>query len=248
MRAVGKLPANDFGLCRLGPETGTEQAPALTGWLHQRIQETAGRGSEEAPLTFADLWVGPEGTLPAPGPDDERLKKLQDLSRNPATRVIDLQMMTTDLTRGRPMRLPVPYQPFEPRLEEGGALLFSPDELHRFFPTEVVQHLVSHSPAMAPDTQGHLARAGRTDLLRFPIGPDLPVVVATRMTLSFPVLISAIPLYELDFRQEQPPLVRVLFSDGGITSNFPVHFFDSPLPTRPDVRAEPDRVRAGGDT
>jgi hypothetical protein len=28
-------------------------------------------------------------------------------------------------------------------------------------------------------------------------------------------------------------LQRVLFSDGGVTSNFPVHFFDSPLPTRP---------------
>lgn len=73
----------------------------------------------------------------------------------------------------------------------------------------------------------------RPDLRRFPIGPDLPVLVATRMTLSFPFLISAIPLYELDCRQAEPPLVRVLFSDGGITSNFPVHFFDSPLPTRP---------------
>jgi hypothetical protein len=27
--------------------------------------------------------------------------------------------------------------------------------------------------------------------------------------------------------------VRVLFSDGGICSNFPVHFFDGPLPSRP---------------
>ena len=26
---------------------------------------------------------------------------------------------------------------------------------------------------------------------------------------------------------------RCLFSDGGISSNFPIHFFDSPLPTRP---------------
>ena len=55
------------------------------------------------------------------------------------------------------------------------------------------------------------------------------------MTLSFPVLIAAIPLWELQFRAgDRPPqLRRVLFSDGGITSNFPVHFFDSPLPTRP---------------
>jgi hypothetical protein len=55
------------------------------------------------------------------------------------------------------------------------------------------------------------------------------------MSLSFPVLIAAIPLYELRFRPGNAPPVlgKVLFSDGGITSNFPVHFFDSPLPTRP---------------
>jgi hypothetical protein len=27
--------------------------------------------------------------------------------------------------------------------------------------------------------------------------------------------------------------MRIVFSDGGISSNFPVHFFDAPLPTRP---------------
>ena len=232
--AVKKLPANDFGLCRLGPETGTAQAPALTGWLHQRIQETAGREAvKDAPLTFADLWAGRDVVLPPPGRDNTRLDALLALSRDPASRVIDLQMMTTDLTRGRPMRLPVPYQPFEPKLEEGGRLLFSPDELRRFFPDDVVDHLVSHAPAMGPDTAAHLERVGRTDLIRFPIGPDLPVLVATRMTLSFPLLISAIPMYELDYRNDEPPLVRILFSDGGITSNFPVHFFDSPLPSRP---------------
>src|SRR5262245_50209144 len=29
------------------------------------------------------------------------------------------------------------------------------------------------------------------------------------------------------------PLRRVWFSDGGLTSNFPIHFFDSPIPSRP---------------
>jgi hypothetical protein len=60
-------------------------------------------------------------------------------------------------------------------------------------------------------------------------------------------LISVVPLYELDFRHDPPALTRVLFSDGGITSNFPVHFFDSPLPRRPTfglnlIGFEPDEA------
>jgi hypothetical protein len=64
-------------------------------------------------------------------------------------------------------------------------------------------------------------------------GPEaLPVVVMARMSLSFPGLIAAVPLYAVDFNGDQS-VVRHLFSDGGISSNFPMHFFDSLLPTRP---------------
>jgi len=76
-----------------------------------------------------------------------------------------------------------------------------------------------------------------------PAPADLPVVVAARMSLSFPVLISAIPLYAVDWglksnqsardNGEAPALERCWFSDGGISSNFPVHFFDGLLPERP---------------
>src|SRR6185503_4477379 len=62
-------------------------------------------------------------------------------------------------------------------------------------------------------------------------GDDLPVVVAARFSLSFPALFSANPLYS------RHPKVDIAmknwFSDGGITSNFPVHFFDSWLPGHP---------------
>jgi predicted acylesterase/phospholipase RssA len=198
---------------------GTEPT-RLTGWLHERIQATAHRNG--APLTFGDLRSGPGQ--------------------------VDLQMMTTDLTHGRPMRLPM--QP-----EDGPRLFFDPKELGEFFPKPVVDHLVAQAPAPSDDEQV----AAKRGLKRFPTGPDLPVVVATRMTLSFPVLISAVPLYEVVKRGGQWTPVRVLFSDGGITSNFPVHFFDSPLPTRPtfglnltsfepgeepDPRAPCDAVRA----
>ena len=82
------------------------------------------------------------------------------------------------------------------------------------------------------------------------------------MSLSFPLLISAVPLYALDYtganlayvkavrewRQQHPdaslaehaaavsqrPVFDVnWFSDGGLTSNLPVQFFDSVLPSRP---------------
>ena len=56
------------------------------------------------------------------------------------------------------------------------------------------------------------------------------------MSLSFPVLLSAVPLYACDFSvpKEKPEHIkRVWFSDGGISSNMPLHFFDAPLPGHP---------------
>jgi NTE family protein len=83
------------------------------------------------------------------------------------------------------------------------------------------------------------------ELLRLPACDDFPVVVATRMSLSFPVLLSAIPLWTVDFRRKQ--WVKCWFSDGGITSNFPIHFFDSPIPRWPTfgikLSAEPDAAQ-----
>jgi len=52
------------------------------------------------------------------------------------------------------------------------------------------------------------------------------------------MLLSALPLMAPDFAKGknesgQIPLRRVWFSDGGLTLNFPIHFFDSPIPARP---------------
>jgi hypothetical protein len=70
----------------------------------------------------------------------------------------------------------------------------------------------------------------------FPDRAQLPVIVAARMSLSFPGLISAVPLWSRDFTlkpefRDTPQ--RCLFSDGGLTSNFPIHFFDHPFPNSP---------------
>lgn len=76
----------------------------------------------------------------------------------------------------------------------------------------------------------------RGDLRRFK-SEHLPVVVLARMSLSFPLLFTVVPLYRRDFTIDEnskvPRLQRCLFSDGGVSSNFPVYFFDQFLPTTP---------------
>jgi hypothetical protein len=74
-----------------------------------------------------------------------------------------------------------------------------------------------------------------SEFLPMPLGKDLPILVATRMSLSFPFLISAIPLQAIDYARtdSEPRPEPCWFSDGGIASNFPVHFFDAPLPGWP---------------
>jgi predicted acylesterase/phospholipase RssA len=59
----------------------------------------------------------------------------------------------------------------------------------------------------------------------------MPVVVAIRMSLSFPLLLSAIRLYTP--HPTLPTVIESWMSDGGISSNFPIHFFDSWLPGHP---------------
>jgi hypothetical protein len=71
------------------------------------------------------------------------------------------------------------------------------------------------------------------------------VAVAVRLSLSFPLLLSAVPLYAIDRtlkcnQGDRPgPLTatRIWFSDGGIGSNMPLHMFDSLLPRRPTFAA-----------
>jgi hypothetical protein len=68
--------------------------------------------------------------------------------------------------------------------------------------------------------------------------------MAVRLSLSFPGLLSAIPMYTMDEYRDGAQTSnlysgadfvarKVYFSDGGITSNCPIQLFDAPLPTRP---------------
>jgi predicted acylesterase/phospholipase RssA len=239
LAAFSAVARNDFGLCRLGPGSGHDAV--LTVWLHRLVQHLCGRAeSREAadgttPLTFADLW----GVPPLRGNETEaelaeRQALIDRLGWNASERKIDLQVITTNLSFSRPMRIPTVRDRWQPQSEDGG-LLFDPEEWRQFFPREVVEHMEAHAAAPeAAEAALIEAQSPGRRLLYFPGGAHLPVVVAARMSLSFPVLISTVPLWQIKYRRDgNHRLTRLAFSDGGISSNFPVHFFDAPLPTRP---------------
>jgi hypothetical protein len=177
--------------------------PALTDWIHHALQDIA-FGDPDHPAPLTF------GNLDGPDPAQPR---------------IHLRMVTTNLSMRRPHTLP--------RL--GVPAGFSPERWARLFPAPVMAHLVATSKDWGPEESAGY----RT----FPQAADLPVLVAVRMSLSFPLLFTAVPLAIED--TELFSVVRrlggtparhvrtVYFSDGGISSNFPIHMFDSLLPTRP---------------
>lgn len=201
-----RVPDNGYGICS---GMGGDAADALTPWLHRQIQELAGRRVDEAPLTFGDLWGGDAGV------DGEHPAHLR-----PWSRAIDFRLMTTALSHGRPYTFP---------LEPAAVFHFRDDEMRRLFPTAVVDWMHAHARVLRPERRIE-------GCVPLPPMHALPVLVAVRMSLAFPVLLSAVPLHalRLDARGSGRWVAeRVWFADGGICSNFPVHFFDAVLPTRP---------------
>lgn len=187
-RAASSLPASSFGLCPGTRQPGyPADQPALTDWLDERVQAAAGRpqGEWDQVLTVADL---------------------RDAK-------ITLETMTTDLSRGRPLRCPADLAGYS----------FKPSEMSAVFPPHVVARMIQPDPSgQQPDTLD-------SDELHELDHERLPVLVAIRLSLSFPILLSAVPLY----RRDHGKLRRSLLSDGGIASNFPVHFFDAWFPRWP---------------
>ena len=221
-----RIVDNGFGMC-----TGlTEDAPheALTPWLHALIQRAAGRGPGEAPLTFGDLWDAP-GLPPA----------LLRASAGVKPRSIDLQMFTTNLAHGRPYVFPLGEREPEPgRFRTVERLYFKPRELARYLPDDVLGWMVAHARPYAVEPSRRGIDPDETDAdgaLELPQPRDVPVLLAARMSLSFPVLFAAVPLHAID--HDMPAGSRRLrccwFSDGGISSNFPMHLFDGLVPQWP---------------
>ncbi len=201
------LLANNYGICSgmangNPPPAGTI-AP-LTAWLYAQMQEAAGLDHDDV-LTFGHLHHAK-----VPGP-------LQAMVTTPGYRAIDLRMVTTCLSYGRPVEMPNGFNRFG----------FDEEEWRGYFPHPVVNHLVRHAEARQSETW---PRDGK---LYLTMGEEMPVIAAVRMSLSFPLLFSMVPAYTVNFDVSEKPLSRVWFSDGGITSNFPVHRFDSLFPRWP---------------
>jgi len=239
--AGNRLSNSFFGVCtghKDAPSAGNSgesagnagtEPPALTDWLCDVIDQMAGLETTNRPLTFGQLKA----------------------------KQIDLQTVTSNLSHSQPYILPEDLHNF----------LFNVDDMSQLFPPYIVTHLVKHAPQ-----PGHIEADARglvvpPEILPkgyyfFPNADDLPVILAARLSLSFPVLLSAIPLYTVSTQaatkywqdksitllDKDHDLQKNWFSDGGICSNFPIHFFDAWLPTRPTFGINLTAVRNDANT
>lgn len=238
---------NNYGFCS-GTGKGVQRSPGhlppLSHWLHLKIQEAAGLPLDE-PLTFKQLHE-------APPP-----KCLSHKAGVEGFRSIDFRAITTCLTMARPFEFPLNTNMFAYRTED----------LELVFPEDVTRYLDRRSDAYVerrrkakkkPHWQSSrsCAKEGTKPL---PPSKELPIVMAARMSLSFPGLLSMVKLWIRDYggkpkassgkRRMQP----LWFSDGGITSNLPISRFDSALCNWPTLainllyHRETDRMVDGAD-
>jgi predicted acylesterase/phospholipase RssA len=245
--------ANYYGLCSGRTVAGDTGAQGLTDWLYGYFNELAGIGDRTQPLCFGHLW----GKAP-----DLKNVVAHEPDTPPADRVVNLEVMTTAVSQQLCYSLPF--------RDNAAPFYYDEEQWRELFPDEVVDWLVAADAAeqaaveraagerFDPNLRVQYCNAAGKVLRRLPSNRYLPVVVAVRMSLSFPVLLAAIPLYSVDRsltenideakRQQQHEqqdraargngkfvylATRVWFSDGGISSNMPLHFFDSPLPGHP---------------
>lgn len=240
--ALADLPKTNYGLC-----TGLSQIaghPGITDWIEESLNYVAfGEQGPDRPLLFGDLVSGA-------APDGMNCPRI-DETKSP---LIDLKMVTTNLSANRPHTFP------NPRVK----MWFSRAEWARLFPKRTMDWLDRHVEASSLSPEEAKDKLP-DDLRMVPYVASLPVIVAVRMSLSFPVLFETVPVYAEQLAPNlDPPAeaalqvpaneaggenradkpgsaspdaprrrARFLLSDGGISSNFPTHMFDSPLPKRP---------------
>jgi len=218
---------NFFGVCtgRQASDPSVVDKTVLTDWLSSEIDRIA---RVDHPLTFGDLK---NKQVAKPG------------SLEPSDVGITLNMVTSNLSQNQPYTLP---------FEQGHLFLFNEQDFIRLFPPHVVDHLKTHGSKecefIYSGKQRKFNLPSDSPFYFLPNPDQMPIVVAMRMSLSFPLLISAVPLYTIKqsaiakqngsadsiyLLDDQHDLQKNWFSDGGISSNFPIHFFDSWLPTRP---------------
>ena len=215
---------NNYGLCSgmaPGNPVPNGSLPPLSEWLHRTIQKAAGKPLDE-PLTFGDLHDAP---LPA---------CLADRPKREGSRSIDFRIISTCLTLARPFEFPLDTNQFA----------YRPEDLQRCLPTEVLDHLDKYSneyDAHKPEDKKSTRRCAVAGTQPLPVTEHFPIVMAARMSLSFPGLLSMVKLWKRDYGLRRDPAIAdtqmqpMWFSDGGITSNLPISRFDRALATWPTL-------------
>jgi predicted acylesterase/phospholipase RssA len=228
-----RLVANGFGMCT-GMAGASSTHEALTPWLHALIQKAAGLEGK-APLTFGALWSA-RGFPPS----------WRDQGPGETFRSIDLQMFATNLGHGRPYIFPLrETSQSATRFREHDRLYFKEEELKPYLPDDVLAHMIDHSKPyeVEPGREGK-DPAVVPGMRQLPEPKDFPVLLAARMSLSFPLLFAAVPLWAIDHNAPhgRREFRRCWFSDGGISSNFPMHLFDGLVPSWPTfgINLEPE--------
>ena len=194
------LHGNRWGLCSGHDDNADGPQPPLTDWLTGYFNTLAGMDPNGRPLTFGDLWGAPMEPVEA-----------EPANTPTRDRRLDLQVMTTAVSQK--MCYAIPFR------EGAGQFYYDRAEWAALFPPSVMAWLDQVS-AVADAGQDAITRAGGVSLRRLPSGRYLPVVVAVRLSLSFPVLLSALPLYQIDYSMpdnvKNKRATRVWFSDGGL--------------------------------
>lgn len=224
-----------FGLCPgadaepAGSATGgepREHSPALFDWLADRLDDLAGldraaEGSQRYALTFGELWLGRAGIRS--GAD---LRMLRRAACRSANRVVDLILVTTDLSVRRPWLLP--FGAVErPEQRAAERFLFCRECLLGVVPVRVIDQMLLMSP---PDRRPSTCPRHEAALHDLPAPWDLPVAFAVRLAAAVPGVLTAVPLY----RRGPGGDVRLhWFGDGNLAGGMPVDFFDVPLPRWP---------------
>jgi hypothetical protein len=195
-------------------------AGAIGGIVASLIHEVlrAVRGMEEQHFGFCTGSRGPSAGPDSPALTDWLHSAIQRLAGLPldrpltfadlAEQKIDLRIITSNLTLAEPYVLP----------DERDDFLYSVRELSPYFPPTVMKALAEAAPQRRmrdPELE--------QDLRRLALGDAMPVIVAVRLSLSFPFLLSAIPVRRMPEGLDAKGVTHVtteecerhIFSDGG---------------------------------
>ncbi len=154
--------------------------PPLACWFADLVDDVAGvppGDDDRHALTFGDLWLGRLAT-----PDDGEL--LRRAASDAEHRVVDLRLVATDVTRGRPVRLPLTGS-------ANARWLLCSSCWEAVLPGRVVDQVLAASPHLVAE----VCPRHRTPLRPMPPPWDFPVAAAARIAATVPGLLRAVPLH-----------------------------------------------------